>query len=71
MWGGFRDIFMQVPVEGVPFNRGETGFRNQFDERFAGNVLTGVGPGGMSNSLLNDRSVEIVGPEIERKLRDL
>ena len=62
---------MQVPVEGVPFDGGKTGFRNQFYERFAGEVLTGVGTGGMSDSLFNDCSVEIIGPEIKRKLRDL
>ena len=61
---------MEMAVEGVPFNRGETGFRNQFDEGLTGEVLTGVGPGGMSDSFLNDCSVEIVGSEIERKLRD-
>ena len=61
---------MEMPVEGVPFNWGETGFFNQFDKCLAGEVLTGVGSGGMSNSFLNDRSVEIVGPEIERKLGD-
>ena len=62
---------MKVTIEGVSFDGSETGFRNQFDEGLAGKVLTGVGSGGMSDSLLNDRSVEIVCPEIEGKLRDL
>ena len=61
---------MNVAVECVSFDRGESGFSDQFDERLAGEILTGVGAGGMSNSFLNDRTVEIISPEIERKLGD-
>ena len=62
---------MEVAIEGVPFNGGEAGFRYQFDECLAGEVLTGIGTGSVGDSLLDDRSVEVVGPEIERKLGDL
>ena len=62
---------MEVPVESISFYRGEAGFCDQFDECLAGEVLTRVGSGCMGNPLLNNRPVQVVGPEIEGKLGDL